>query len=217
MYGQDLTGIWEVRRVFAGEEEMTPVAKWIKIFPDSTYTSGNGWMQNARGTWAYNREESSFLTREENGIRDPYGAFTLILEDDKMVWERMENGDEVSIYLQRTGELPMAPQDLLTGLWELREYRIAGKDQLEKYDPENQVYFHFRWDKIYRERTPSGTLIGGYWQMNSHRPELILIPEDENLKRNTWKVRFQGESLILTSGTEDPVTRVFHRIHEFPE
>lgn len=215
--GQNFTGLWEVRRVFAGEEEKTPVAKWMKIFPDSTYISGNGWLQHSRGTWTYNREGSEFLPLQENGIRDPYGPFTLIVEDDKMVWERMEDGMEVSVYLQKSEELPLAPQDLLTGLWEWVEYSEKGEAQTNILDKKDRVYIHFRWDRIYLERDQQGTQVTGYWHMEGHRSELTLIPEDENLPRNRWKVRFQADRLILTRGGGEPETRIFRRVHEFPQ
>jgi hypothetical protein len=36
-----------------GNNEMTPIARWMRFNKDSTQTSGNGWLQHSEGSWVF--------------------------------------------------------------------------------------------------------------------------------------------------------------------
>jgi hypothetical protein len=187
----------------AGGEERTTVARWMKIYPDSSYVSGNGCLQHESGTWSYNTEKAEFLAETQNGIKDPYGAFSVIIDSDKMVWERMEEEEQVSVYLQRAGELPMAPQDRITGVWKLQEVLVNGEEQAGIGDTGDSRYLHFRWDRVYVEEVGGEVRKKGYWHMNAHRPELSMLSPSDTQASQIWKVRFYKDQLILTGQNAD--------------
>ena len=61
LYAQSITGFWEFKEVTVGSKNMTPVAKWTKIYKDGTYQSGNRWTQNPIGTYIYDKQRTVLL------------------------------------------------------------------------------------------------------------------------------------------------------------
>jgi len=192
--GQTLTGFWGVEQVTVGEEVMTPVAKWFRFAEDSSYTSGNGWLQNGAGSYHFNGDQLRPVN--EFGDADPYGAFTVKHpSQSEMQWQRQEVGAVVTVHLHRIEELPKSPADRIQGNWTLT---AAEGDTSMANIPET---IFIRWDQVYRA-TKSGENQWGLWRMHAHRPEFSLHPFDRELPSQSFTATFSGsERLMLKSDT----------------
>jgi len=195
----ELVGLWQVNKVQLGDEEMTPVGKWTEFSCDSIYRSGNGWLQNSKGVFNYNKVGKTIEMYDQLGIKDEYGPFKISVDGDQMVWEREEDGTAVTVFLSKTEELPMAPQDLLVGIWEL-QYEMADESQLSK------EHLFLRWDREYR-KWEGEKRSRGYWQMNAHQPVLTIIGEE----RTRWEIIKLDESNLELKGIESDSKEV--RLH----
>jgi len=214
-----LTGLWEIRSVTVGNEEMTPVARWTRIHANGTLESGNGWMQHTRGTYSYDPVSREFMPDNPLGVQDEAGPFTVSFEDGKMIWRREEDGLRVVVVSEKVEELPMTPADLLNGLWDLAGVTVRGEDLNVMTDPDNQHYIYFGWDRIYRARNAEGKRITGYWHVNAHHPQLVLLPHQENGEPLTWTIEVGREVLRLTGVSESiqGEVRTYRRQDHWPE
>lgn len=219
MEAQPVVGFWEIKEVKVGEEVMTPVAKWTRIEAGGAYQSGNGWLQNSEGNWTYDEKQKTFLPKETNGLADPFGAFQVRMNDGEMIWEREEEGMTVTIIFKPISDLPKAPADRLTGLWELQEVTRDGKVVTTAFDPDNRHYIFFRWDRIYVARPPAGERATGYWHINGHRPEITLLPHREGAAPESWRIEATDTELTMSglSDSNEKTERVYRRIYQFPE
>ena len=117
-----VTGLWETTLVTIGQETLTPLAKWTDFKADGSYTSGNGWLTNSDGIWVFEATTNSLTLTVETGFSDEFGPFSVeMLSDSSMKWTRIENGDEVTIFNRRIGEIPKHPASLAVGLWMVKE------------------------------------------------------------------------------------------------
>ncbi len=217
--GQQVIGFWEITEVKMGSQTMTPVAKWTKINKDGTYQSGNGWLQNAEGTWTFDRKKSLFSPKETNGLIDEFGPFTVEFTDNGMNWLREEEGTIVTVTLKRINSLPKGPADEVVGLWNLISVTKAG--MLPKLNDEvngTQNIF-IRWDRIYISRSSQGARETGYWHMHGHKPEITLLPHDKNGTAETWRIEITESVLSLTgiSDSNKDEKIVYYRLHRFPK
>jgi len=215
---QDIVGLWEVIEVTVGGKVMTPVAKWTRLNEDGTFQSGNGWLQNSAGIWSYDAKNTTFTLMELHGLPDSFGGFKISFDYDRMIWERMEDTDQVIVKLKKIAALPESTADRLVGLWDLKEMTRNGKSEKSAYDPNDKYYIHIRWDRMYVERATDGSKTYGYWHINAHRPELTLIRKDGK-STESWTVEVEGKILKLSgiSETNKSVQMGFTRINEFPE
>ena len=198
---QEVVGLWNVSKVTVGSDNMTPIAKWFRFKSDRTYESGNGWLQNSIGTWEVATD--LLTTTNTYGLADEYGAFQVIVEEDKMTWERMEDGMKVVVHSNRISEIPVAPADLLAGLW-----KPEGGNAKES--------LFIRSDRVYVKRA-SDTRHTGYWHINGHRSEVTFLPHEEGKASETWEIEVDAQKLTMT-GISEPVkgvTKNFIRSAEF--
>ncbi|MDW3196849.1 MAG: hypothetical protein R8G66_31020 [Cytophagales bacterium] len=216
---QELTGLWMVEEVRVGEETMTPVAKWFKYDDDGTYTGGNGWLQNDEGIWRFDLEAQTLETKNSYGLEDPFGPFKVSAKDNKMIWERKEEGMNVIVTLSRTDKLPKSPADWLVGIWGLQAAEKNGADNLESLDAERKIYFFIRWDRVVIQRNDKGERKTGYWHIHGHRPEVTFLPHDSQLPAETWRVEPGPKALVMTgiSDTNRDQVLKFGRLRDFPE
>ncbi|MTI32151.1 hypothetical protein [Xanthovirga aplysinae] len=217
--GQDITGFWEITNVTVGEEIMTPVAKWTKIKADHTFVSGNGWEQNAEGTYSYDEKTQQYNPQNKNWLKDPAGPFTVSFLNGKMIWEREEEGNKVVITLRRVVKMPMGPVDKIRGLWALTNSTINGEEVNFLTVSNSQPYIFIRPDRLYRQRSERGEVSSGYWFMHAHRHELTFISHKEEEERKKWALKFKDDQLILiglSKGNKD-LQRTYKRIDEFPQ
>lgn len=215
---QQITGLWTVTEVRVGEEKMTPVAKWFRYNENGTYESGNGWLQNDQGRWTYDRKSGVFTPVTSIGMKDPYDGFKVSFEAQKMTWERMEDGMMVTVLLEPAVSLPRSTADLLTGLWALEEITESDRNITKDHDPEGRYNIFFRWDRIYREQGTDGKRRSGYWHMHGHRPEVTMLPHQDGLSAESWKVEITDGQLVLSgiSDTNREKTMKFKRLDAFP-
>lgn len=216
---ESIFGLWEMTKVEVGKEIMTPVAKWTRINQDGTYQSGNGWLQNAAGTWTYDEQTNAFEAVDPKGIKDEFGPFTVSFSGKNMRWERMEEGMKVVVTLTPVDQLPKATGDQIVGLWGLSEAINEGQSILEEVDPENKKFIFIRWDRIYVERNGEGKRSTGYWHIHGHRPELTLLSHNKEKEAESWKVSFNGEKLVLQgiSDSNKGLEYQFKRLNAFPK
>ncbi len=198
-----MVGLWEVKEVTIGEETMTPVAKWTRLKDDGTYQSGNGWLQNAQGTWEYDASASTFSATDTLDMGDDFGAFSVSFEGNNMIWERQEEGMTVRVTLSPTDKLPMAPADYLEGVWKLVQASGEESQELTQVEASRQHRLFFRWDRIYIHFSPTGERTSGYWHIDSHQPRLTLLSHDPNQTPQSWSIEVDEETLIMTGTSED--------------
>ncbi len=204
---QEITGFWLAQEVTVGEQVLTPVAKWTKIYPDGIFKSGNGWLQNSHGTYVFEKEKQLLTTHDPRGIAENYAPFQVSFEQDRMIWQREEDGLPVRVTWVPIQELPQGPVEQLTGLWQLME------------DDSPQTAFLFlRWDREIRARNKQGLRSRGYWQIHGHRSELRLIWLGNEINLDTWKVRLEDTFLYLEGISEnnEGQTQVYRRSRTFP-
>ncbi|GAA4281066.1 hypothetical protein [Gaetbulibacter aestuarii] len=207
-FGQEerLCGFWEITSVSMGTESMTPIARWIKLKEDHSYTSGNGWLQNAAGSWKLDKETHILTSIDSLGISEDFAGFKVSFEGKNMLWEREENGMTVQVTLKPITKKPMAPADYLVGLWKLHEA-----------DAEDYTRIFMRWDRIYNEYVNNEKKSSGYWHINAHRPEVTFLPHQEDKMPESWRVNANKTELILTGISDSNRGKQLHfsRLHAF--
>ncbi|GAA0194899.1 hypothetical protein GCM10009122_58770 [Fulvivirga kasyanovii] len=218
-FAQDITGLWKVSKVEVAGKVMTPVAKWTNIKEDGTYESGNGWLQNSLGTWAYDEASRQFATSENIGIRDEYDAFEVSFEGAAMIWKRKEDGMDVVVTLENITDLPMSTADQLHGLWDLQDIISGGNSITSTFDKDNRYYLFMRWDRIYVKRNSKGEKLSGYWHIDGHRPEITLLSHQPDTTPESWQVEVDDDKLKLTgiSDSNKGLIMTFKKLHTFPD
>ncbi len=212
-----INGLWSVKLVRVGGEEMTPNARWIRFNDNSTQQSGNGWFQHSYGTWQLDSGTNELAIHDINGIKDQYGSYKIRFEDHRMYWTRLEDGQNLEVVLERISNIPETYGDRLLGLWQLEEAIGNGMYFDQSYTPEMNGYLFLRWDKRFSMGTPGGR-INGVYNVHGHRPELELIPYGDSKGRNFWRVSFGENKISLTLLNSDSlISRKFNRTYEFPE
>ena len=194
-----LAGLWAVSKVTVGEEELTPTAKWFELLADGTQTSGNGWVQNFKGQWRFDSAASSFLSLDDQGQPDEYGAFKVSIDQKNMTCQRNEDGMPVQVALYRIEEKPLAPWDKITGRWTLTGAETLNTETnvSEKVDVESFSYY-IGWDRRYRRFDNAGKRIeSGIWHIEPHSPWLWFIPYGEQEKRGQ-DLSIEGNKMTLT-------------------
>lgn len=212
-----ITGFWEIVKVNIGEHNMTPIAKWTKINVDGTFQSGNGWLQSSEGSWTYDVESNIFATYDSMGLVDEFGGFKVSFDNENMYWEREENGMPLKVTLKPIEKLPKAPADYLEGLWQLSEITKDGQSILNTFDPENKHRLFIKWDRNYINFSPEDKQLSGYWHINAHKPEVTLLPHQEEAETETWKVEVNEKTLIMVgiSESNQNIRREYKRKNSF--
>lgn len=218
LFGQtieDIAGLWLVNEVKVGSEIMTPNAKWTRFNSDYTHQSGNGRFEHSYGQWSFDPETRALSIATTNGLDDPFGAFTVEVMDSKMKWTRMEEGEEVLVYLEKINELPETYRDRVLGLWKLKD--LVNDGEFYKGSPNAEDYLFIRWDGKFVVGTAAGKQYGVY-NVHAHKSEIELIPYGGDSGRSFWSIQFESNGFRLTLLDEANSTiRKFVRIKEFPE
>lgn len=216
---QEFPGLWVVEKVQVGNETMTPVAKWFRYHENGTYTGGNGGLQNDEGTWTYDKKAKAFEPKTSYGLIDPFGPFNVLETAGKMIWEREEEGMNVTVTLKRAEQLPKSPADWLVGMWGLRAAEKEGTSNLDTVDPDGKMYHFIRWDRLVIQRNTKGERKTGYWHIHGHKPEVTFLPHDDQLPAETWLVVPGPKTLMMTgiSDTNRGQVLTFERLRDFPK
>ena len=212
-----IEGLWIVKSVVIGDEEMTPNARWTRFNSDQTQESGNGRFQHSYGTWKLNPESNELSIENSNGLDDLNEPFVVSIRQNEMIWERIEEGQKVKVTLVRSSHLPETYGDKILGLWKLE--RVIGHGRYFEHSDKEETndYIFFRWDKRFVIESEKGR-INGVYNVHGHKPEVELIPYGAQVKRDFWGIHF-GENKITLKllNSDTTVTRQFRRIRKFPD
>ena len=212
-----IEGLWVVKLVVVGDEEMTPNARWTRFNSDFTQESGNGRFQHSYGTWKLNSESNELSIVNSNGLDDINEPFVISLNRSEMIWERTEEGQNIKVILERSSQLPETFGDKIIGLWGLEEAIGNGNYFKESDKKEINDYIFFRWDKRFVIESEKGR-INGVYNVHGHKPEVELIPYGGQVKRDFWEIQFEENRITLKLLNSDTlVTRMFIRIRKFPD
>lgn len=212
-----IEGLWIVESVVVGEEKMTPNARWARFNSDFTQESGNGRFQHSYGTWDLNTNSKELTIKDLNGLEDLNDPFKVLINQNEMLWERTEEGQNMKVTLVRSSKLPETYGDRILGLWNLESTVGNGNYFEETGKKETNAYIFFRWDKRFVIQSEKGR-INGVYNVHGHKPEVELIPYGDKLKRDFWKIQFEGNNITLTLlNSEKTVKRKFKRINRFPD
>ena len=198
-----IIGFWEIQKVEVGDKNMTPVAKWTKINTDGSFQSGNGWLQNAQGSWNYDAEKKTYSAIDALGIKDDFGGFVVSFDKEKMIWEREEEGMSVKVTLSPITAMPMAPADYLVGIWDLVEITENEHSIINDFDGKGKHKLFIRWDRIFINFSPEGERLTGYWHINGHKPEITLLPHQADKKPESWEVTVNEKTLYMKGISDD--------------
>lgn len=202
----ELLGLWQVDSVSVGEMGMTPNAKWVEFLEEGETHSGNGWTRHSVGTYSFEGDSLSIDT--ENGTEDEFGAFVVSMGHEAMVWTRVEEGQEVSVFLSRIEDLPMAYADEILGLWELKE----AVGEFEGFVQKN-TKLYFRPDNVILLLSDEGRERGTY-SVGAHSRSLLWIPNDESLPRRSFSFDWSEDGELVMSN-EKGDRLVFKRSRQF--
>lgn len=208
-----ITGLWKVNKVKIGDNLMTPVARWMQFNKDSTQISGNGWLKHSEGVYSlFSKNQLSI--RNSNGLLDESGPFSIEIENNKMTWHRIEEEQNVFVYLEKTSKRPASPGNQLIGLWKLQNISIANKDVTLNENPNNIQTLYLSWDNVFREHNlPNGKRVGVY-KIHGHKPELQMVNYGKNPQFSFWKFSITKSILVLTS-TDKNIVKKYKRIYKF--
>ena len=211
-----VVGLWEAVKVEIGKEEMTPRVKWTRIKPDGKFDTGNGWLTNGDGTWDYDPEGSMISLTNETGFYDPFGPFEIIsFTDSTMVWNRMEEAREVSVFYKKINDIPKALPDMATGIWDFESAQRMGQDISEEYDPTGSRFIFLRWDRKYIDFTNNGRT-DGVWNIDAHRAVIDILYYDKDKDLDYWDIAIDGDRMTWTREGYG-LMLTFVRLDRFPE
>ncbi|MCF2873986.1 MULTISPECIES: hypothetical protein [unclassified Tenacibaculum] len=203
------TGLWLVKKVKVGKEEMTPNARWMNFKEDSTQISGNGWLQHSYGTWSL--KGNRLVVVDENGITDTSEPFKVEIKEHKMLWERKEEGEHVTVYLERINKIPTSEGNKLLGLWGLKSKKV---DSISKKVINPTSTLHLRWDNTYVIENSSKKKKYGIYKIHGHKPELQMVNYGDTPKFKFYKFTVEKDKLTLKS-TDNKEELSYVRVHQF--
>lgn len=206
-----IDGLWLVKKVKAGDKEMTPIARWMQFNSDSTQTSGNGWLQHSFGTWMLNAKNELSVTNT-NGIIDTAAPFKIILDKNKMTWSREEEGQNVKVFLEKIDKTPTSEGNKLMGLWELNEVIIEGESE----EIESNKTLYIAWDNRYIKQFEPDKKEYGIYKIHGHKPEIQMVNYGDKPAFKYYKFSLKSDDLVLKSA-DDKEEMKFFRIHQFPQ
>ncbi|WP_272148918.1 hypothetical protein [Tenacibaculum aiptasiae] len=206
----EFTGLWLVKKVKLGKEEMTPNARWMNFKEDSTQISGNGWLQHSYGTWSL--KDNRLKISNKNGVTDAAEPFKVELKENKMLWERKEEGQDVTVYLERINKIPTSEGNKLLGLWELKSKKIDSIDSKKVVNPKSTLYL--RWDNTYVIENSLKNKKYGVYKIHGHKPELQMVNYGETPKFKFYKFTVEKDKLTLRS-TDNKEELSYVRVHQF--
>ena len=208
-----IKGLWLVTKVKMGEDEMTPIARWMRFNADSTQTSGNGWLQHSEGSWSVNKNNQLTVTNT-NGLLDAAEPFAVKFEGEKMIWSRTEEGQDVQVFLERIKQIPSSEGNRLMGLWKIESIAIDNEDFTTTLNPDNNATFFLRWDNVYVfENYPQGKIYGVY-KVHGHKPEIQMVNYGDNPQFQFYTFSISDLELKLTS-TDKKTELKLKRIYQF--
>lgn len=209
-----MNGLWIVKKVKMGEKEMTPIKRWMKFNKDSTQTSGNGWLQHSIGSWSYKKQAKLLVIKNDNGIVDNAEPFKVKLEKNNMIWLRKEDGNDVSVFLERINKIPASEANKLLGLWKFDSILYDDKEVSDSINPNKKAMLFLRWDNTYElHNYPKGKKYG-IFKTHGHRLQLDMVNYSQKPKYQFYGFSINGNKLVLKSTNSNKELKLT-RIHQF--
>lgn len=211
-----IDGLWQVKSVKMGDQEMTPIARWMHFHKDSSQVSGNGWLQHSTGSWSFNQNKNSLTIRNTNGIEDRYEPFQVHFKDQRMIWNRTEDNHPIEVILERIEKLPTSEANKLYGLWRFDSIFENGNEITEMQNPSKKGILFLRWDGTYELRNyPEGERYG-IFKTHAHRPQLDMVSYSKDPEYQFYEFQVENNTLFLTATNKDKQIKLT-RIHQFLE
>ncbi|TMM31410.1 hypothetical protein FDT66_05450 [Polaribacter aestuariivivens] len=208
-----INGLWIIKKVTMGDNQMTPIARWVRFNKDSTQTSGNGWLQHSEGSWSLNKN-NQLIVKNTNGLLDKSEPFTVNFENGNMIWNRTEEGENVSVLLERTEVIPKSEGNRLMGLWKIETISIDDKNVTSTLNPDDNATLFLRWDNTYvLENYPQGKIYGVY-KVHGHKPEIQMVNYGDKPQFQFYQFLIEKNKLILKS-TDQKTKLELKRIYQF--
>ena len=206
----NIDGLWVVKKVKVGNQEITPISRWMKFNTDSTQSSGNGWLQHSVGTWSY--KNNQLLVKNTNGLEDNAAPFYVILKNLKMNWSREEEGENVKVFLERIDKIPTSEGNKLMGLWKLKKVNL--NNHSEEINSTKTLYIS--WDNRYILQNDTDKKEYGIYKIHGHKPELQMVAYGDNTEFNFYNFSISNNELtLIKSDTKEKL--IYSRIHQFPQ
>lgn len=211
-----IDGLWLVKKVKMGDQEMTPIARWMRFNKDSSQVSGNGWLQHSMGSWSYNLKSNTLSITNTNGIADEFEPFQVNLQDQIMKWNRTEDGRPIEVTLERIHKLPTSEANKLYGLWRFDSIFEDDKEISKTLNPSKKGMLFLRWDGTYELRNyPEGEQYG-IFKTHAHRPQLDMVSYSKEPEYQFYEFRVNNNTLTLTATNKEKQLKLT-RIHQFLE
>lgn len=192
-------GLWKVAKVTVADKEMTPDSRWTRFNEDGSFIAGNGYLRNAEGHYFYRAKEQSILIKDSLGKGDPYGAFKIQIGAEEMLWQRMEEGQLVSVHWKPISKTPRSFSDRLRGNWE----------------GEDGTILFLRWDRAFEmQDSAEGPKSYGVWRNHPHRPELALIPWREEEGTSFWEIEYLDDQSLRLAEKKGERKLSFRRLRD---
>ena len=211
----NIDGLWKVTKVNMGDQEMTPIARWMKFNADSTQTSGNGWLQHSVGTWSFNSDKNLLQVENTNGVQDEFNdPFKVNFSHDNMIWQRKEGEFDVTVTLEKIDNLPTSPANELYGLWKFETITEEGKEVSETLNSNQKAMLFLRWDNTYvLYNYPEGEKYGMF-KTHGHRTQIDMVSYSKVPEFKFYSFQLRNDQLELTS-TNSNAKITLSRIHQF--
>lgn len=207
-----INGLWIVKKVKMNDQEMTPIARWMRFNADSTQSSGNGWLQHSVGTWSLRSDNLSVTNT--NGIKDNAEPFKVKLFKNNMTWSRVEEGMKVSVFLERTNKLPTSEANKLYGLWKMDSIIEDDKDISDNLNPDDKAMLFLRWDNTFELRNYPKGIQYGVFKTHGHRLQIDMVSYSKSPKYQFYEFSIIENKLVLKSTNSNKEIKLT-RIHQF--
>ncbi|EAQ41296.1 hypothetical protein [Polaribacter sp. MED152] len=209
----NIEGLWLVKKVNMNNQDLTPIAKWMRFNADSTQSSGNGWLQHTVGSWSVSASNELSLTNTY-GIKDNAEPFKVKFLNGKMIWNRVEEGNPIEVVLERTDKLPTSEANKLYGLWKFNSIIEDDKDVSKTLNPSKNAMLFLRWDNTYELRNyPKGTKYG-IFKTHGHRLQLDMVSYSKKPEFQFYNYNLKDTTLVLKSTNSKKEVKLT-RIHQF--
>ncbi|WP_439131219.1 hypothetical protein [Polaribacter sp.] len=209
----NIEGLWLVKKVNIDNNDLTPIAKWMRFNTDGTQASGNGWLQHSVGVYNLNAKDELTITNTF-GVKDDPESFKVIIDNNKMTWQTKENDLDIVISLEKTDKLPTSEANKLLGLWKFDSIINDGKEVSDSLNPENKAMLFLRWDNTYELRNyPKGEKYGMF-KTHSHRAQIDMVSYNKKNIFQFYTFSLEDDKLLLKATNKDTEIKLT-RIHQF--
>lgn len=214
---QVINGLWLVKEVKINDQDMTPIADWIRFNADSTQTSGTGWLQHTIGSWSY-QNDAKILTIKNNissnGSINYEDFFNVTFDKNLIVLQRKNEGKGLSITLEKADKLPTLEANKLFGLWKFNSILIDNIEVSDSLNPTKNAMLDLRPENGYTlYNYPKGERYG-IFKAHYGKQQLEMVNYSRSPKFQFYKFTIDGNKLLLNS-TDNKTVLSLSRIDKY--